>query len=217
MGSNVLRTHSCTIDGETTLVLAHATGTQWQWTPPKSDQPPDGGDETGHAFQWIDVDSAGHGYMVLRYWACPMDGCEAATFYQWRSDGTILQIGTPTRAHGWSMNESGHLQYSVKEGYSAGYSIASASQAFAWNGTAFVPAGPPVAQAEYDTWFCEDTSVAVVDPTTGAPTGDTVAVAQGDAIEALRIGTKHPIGSVFEYRVNNTTFWAANWQQTCAG
>ena len=217
MGPHVLVTRSCTIDGESSMISAHAVGKQWQWSLPNTGQPPDPEDATGHNFQWIGVDAAGHGYMVLRYWACPMDGCESALFYQWKTDGTISQIGATTKADSWSINATGHLQYSVKEGYSAGYSVASADQAFAWSGTAFSPAGPPLAQAEFDTWFCEDTMVEVVDPTTGVRTGKTVAVAQGDTIEALRIGTSKPIGSLFEYRVNGITFWAENWQQTCAG
>ena len=199
------------------MISARATGTQWQWNLPNTSQPPDLGDATGHEFQWVGVDAAGHGYMALRYWACPMDGCETARFYQWKSDGTISQIGSSAKTTRWSINEAGRLQYIVKEGYSAGYSIASANQAFTWDGTAFSKAGPPVAQVEFQNWFCEDTTVAVVDPTTGAPTGATVAVAQGDAIEALRIGTKQPIGSLFEYRVQGVTFWAVNWNQTCAG
>ena len=72
-----------------------------------------------------------------------------------------------------------------------------------------------IAKAEYDSWICEDTTVAVVDPQTGKPTGQTVPVGQDDAITVLQAG--EPVGTVFEYRVNGTTFWASGWEQTCAG
>jgi len=209
MGTQVLTTDTCTIDGEASVISARVDETQWRWTP--------GADETNHTFTWIGVDSDEHGYMALRYWACPRDGCERATFFRWGSDGSIAPVGAPTAAHAWSINEAGRLEYTEKVGYSAGYSVASASQANTWDGTSFIAARPPTVVTEFDRWICEDTTVPVVDPASGEPSGATVSVGQGDAIEVLQIGTDQPLGSLFEYRVNGATFWALNWEQTCAG
>ncbi len=191
------------------MISAQASGTDWTWTP--------GTDETEHTFEWIGKGSDGHGHMVLRFWACPMDGCERATFFQWGADGTIKPMGKTTAAYHWRFNPKGRLQYREKEGFVAGYSIASASHTYVWNGTNFQIARPPFATIEFDTWPCEDTEVTVVNPSTGQPTGATVPVKQGDKIDVLNIGASQPLGTLFEYRVNDLTFWASKWEQTCAG
>ena len=209
MGTQALTTASCTIDGESRMVAAYLDTSQWRWTP--------GDGETEHQFKWIGNDSDGHGYMVLRYWACPSDGCERAVFFRWGTDGSIAPVGEPTSAHAWSINKAGRLEYSEKIGYNAGYSVASANQLHTWDGTTFSATGQPNPVTEFDQWICEDTTVAVVSPASGEPTGDTVSVGQGDAIEVLRVGSGQPLGSLFEYRVNGETFWASGWEQNCAG
>ena len=206
MGTATLTTHSCARDGETVLVEASMGGGVWRWTP--------GDDETEHAFSWVGKGKDGQGFMVLRYWACPMDDCERATFFSVRKDGKVTPLGKPTTAHAWAITD-GRLQIKTKTGFNPGYSIASATQTLAWNGQAFTPEGKPTAQAEYDSWICEDTTVAIVDPQTGKPTGQTVSVGQGDAIAVLHAG--EPAGTIFEYRVKGTTFWASGWEQNCAG
>ena len=206
MGTKELTTHSCSREGETALVSANLAASQWRWTP--------GQDESEHAFSWVGQGGGDHGYMALRFWACPMDGCERTTFFSIDSGGAVTQLGKPTTAHAWAI-EGGRLTIKDKPGFSPGYSIASATQALAWDGKAFTPEGTPSATTEYDSWFCEDTAVAVVDPKTGKPTGETVSVSQGDAIAVLRAG--EPVGMVFQYRVKGSAFWASGWEQNCAG
>jgi hypothetical protein len=206
MGSAVLTTQACKSDGEARLVSAGLAGNEWRWTP--------GEDETDHTFTWIGAGKRGLGHMVLRYWACPMDGCERATFFELSPDGAVRQLGEPTTAHAWAVT-GGRLTIKDKPGFSPGYSIASATQTLAWNGKDFAPEGAPTATAEYDSWICEDTAVPVVDPKSGKPTGATVAVAQGDPIAVLQAG--QPLGALFEYRVKGQTFWASGWEQNCAG
>ena len=206
VGTTALTTHSCSRDGETVLVSANLAVSQWRWTP--------GDDETEHAFSWVGQGGGDHGYMALRFWACPMDGCERTTFFSIDSGGAVTQLGKPTTAHAWGI-EGDRLTIKDKPGFNPGYSIASATQTLAWNGQAFTPEGKPTAKAEYDSWICEDTTVAIVDPQTGKPTGQTVTVGQGDAIAVLQAG--EPAGTVFEYRVKGTAFWASGWEQNCAG
>ena len=206
MGRHTLTTYRCVRDGETVLVEARMGPDARRWIPAD--------DETEHAFSWVGKGKDGQGFMVLRYRACPMGHCERATFFSVSADGTVTPLGQPTTAHAWAVTD-GRLLIKVKTGFNPDYSIASATQTLAWNGQAFAPEGKPTAKAEYDSWICEDTTVAVVDPQTGKPTGQTVPVGQDDAITVLQAG--EPVGTVFEYRVNGTTFWASGWEQTCAG
>ena len=209
IGPHALKTEACTHFERLQLVSASVDGFDWRWTPAKN--------ELNHTFEWIGHDPDGHGYMVLRNWACAYDGCKRATFFQFEAGRDIKQLGQATQAEVWSIHSSGRLVYTANVGYNEGYSIASASQTFEWTGSEFSATGAPGFQIQYPTWPCEDSAVSVVDQNTATPTGETVPIKQGDAIEVLQVGANQPLGSLFQYRVNGVEFWASNWEQTCAG
>lgn len=209
LGERQIVLEHCTVDGSERLVSARLKDSNWVWSAPET--------ETDHRFEWVGTDETGGGIMVLRFWECPMDGCERASFFRTDAEGFTQQMGHVTKAHWWAIGSDGQLQYRIKDGFQEGYSVASANQAYAWDGQQYAPQGDPTPATEITTWPCDDADVSIVDPTSGEPSGDAVRVVNGDAIEAIQIGTAFPLGTLFQYRVNDQEFWARDWQQQCAG
>jgi|GEM_PF-4888704 len=209
MDYRILQLSECADGAKSILVGAALTGTGWSWRL--------SGEETEHAFDWVGSDFDRNGYMVLQFWACPYDGCKRASFFQVSTHSKVRRLGEPTNAHEWRIGSTGTLEYLAKVGYNEGYSVASATQAYRLDGVEFIATGPPVGASEIRHWPCQPTVVEAVAPDTGESTGERIPVSRGDSIEVLDVGTKQPLGEVFEYRVNGKRFWARNWTQNCAG
>ena len=99
----------------------------------------------------------------------------------------------------------------------AAYQVAALDRVWRWTPAGWVEDGPRRLRTDLDRWPCEREAVAIVDPSTGAPTGETLVVETDDPLRALEVREAVGRAPAFLIQVGETAAWVRQIEQRCAG